>query len=96
MPIASKIRERLLRLLLDGPILRREVENKFDKSRRTAAKDEIALLISQGIILSTGSGRRGHPNMIQLSPTYPFNYICRLCGQTIKPKAEQWDPRDLN
>jgi hypothetical protein len=91
MPITSKIRERLLRLLWEGPMLRRAVVGKFDKSRRQAAEEEIRLLVSQGIVLSTGSGRRGHPNMIQLSPTYPLNYCCRLCGQPLTPKGEQWD-----
>jgi hypothetical protein len=96
MSYTSKIRERLIRLLWDGPQLRRTIENQFGKSRRRTAQEELSLLISEGAILSTGSGRRGHPNQIQLSPIYPFDKHCPLCGQTITPKGEQWDSRDLS
>jgi hypothetical protein len=96
MSYTSKIRERLIRLLWDGPQLRRTIESKFDKTRRRAAQEELSLLISEGVILSTGSGRRGHPNRIQLSPVYLFDQRCPLCNQTIHPKVEQWESRELN
>jgi hypothetical protein len=96
MSHTSKIRERLIRLLWTGPQLRRAIENEFGKTRRRAAREELSLLISEGVILSTGSGRRGHPNKIQLSPVYPFDRYCPLCNQPIQPKVEQWDSRELN
>jgi len=96
MSYTNKIRERLIRLLWEGPALRRTIERKFDKNRIRVAQEELSLLISEGVILSTGSGRRGHPNKVQLSPTYPFDRHCPLCNQDITPKGEPWDTRDLN
>ena len=92
----DKIRERLIRLLWDGPMLRRAIDRKFDKTRRLAAQEELSLLISEGVILSTGSGRRGHPNKVQLSQVYPLQRLCPFCKQTITSGGEQWDTRDLN
>jgi hypothetical protein len=78
----SKVRERLLRMLVDGvPQYRRNVEDAFDKTRRQLAKNQLSLLISQGVLIQTGTGRRGHPNMVQLSPIYPISVLCPMCGQ---------------
>lgn len=89
MSFTSKIRERLIRLLWDEPLPKRTVIDKFDKARRSAAQDEISVLLSDGAIIQTGMGKRGSPTMLQLSPVYPFDVRCPLCNQQITPKATE-------
>lgn len=84
MPKTSQIRERIIRLLSDDkPRLRRDLELLFDKSRRAMAKEEISFLISEGALVSIGTGRRGYPNMIRISKNYPIDRKCPLCLQEI-------------
>ena len=90
MPSTFKIRERLIRLLWEGPALRRTIESRFGQSRRLVAQEQLSLLISDGVVLSTGLGRRGHPNMVQLSQVYPLHGLCPLCKQAFTSNGEQW------
>ena len=76
------VRERLIRLIQLSPstsVLNRKLIRSFDKSRRAEAEIELSLLISQGYVNPIGTGRRGSPKMVTISPTWPFNK-CPLCG----------------
>ena len=82
MPKRAGIRERLLRMMLDGKSHhKRNIEKAFGRSRMPLVKDELGLLISQGILIQTGIGRRGNPHAVQLSPIYPISVLCPMCGQ---------------
>jgi hypothetical protein len=82
MPKVIDVRERLIRMLISGePLSLTRIRKSFDKSRRVICEQELSNLISEGVLLKTGTGRRGYPYMIQLSPVYPISVKCPLCRQ---------------
>jgi hypothetical protein len=79
MPTNSFVRERLIRIVqADAPIVRRNLCRRFNASDRLQADGQIGRLISEGVFITTGTGKRGYPETIQLSPIFPVTR-CPFC-----------------
>lgn len=79
MPKQGYFREKLIReVRKDIKITRRALLRKFNPSTQAQADIQIGQLISDGVFISTGIGRRGYPETIELSPIFSVSR-CPLC-----------------
>ena len=79
MPTTAFIREKIIRTIQEtGPITRRKLIRKFGASYREQADYQIGLLLSDGVFITTGIGKRGSPKMIQASPIF-CKTTCPMC-----------------
>lgn len=89
MPTHNYIRTKLIRIVeREAPIIRRSLVKRFDNDARSQADHQIGELIADGVFISTGIGRRGMPEKIQLSPVFPKRR-CPYCLQDTLPNAAQ-------
>ena len=88
MATHSYIRTRIIRIVeREQPIVRRLLTKRFDSSLRSQVDYQIGELISDGVFITTGIGRRGMPEKIQLSPVFPKRR-CPYCLQDTLPNAK--------
>ncbi len=83
MPTNDYVRERLIRLVRSQPkleITRRSLIRLFDSSARVQVDYQIGLLISDGVFILTGLGRRGDPEKVSPGPNFPARR-CPFCLQ---------------
>ena len=86
MPTQGYIRMKLIRIVeQEAPIIRRSLVKRF--AARSQADYQIGELISDGVFITTGIGRRGMPEKIQLSPVFPKRR-CPYCLQDTLPNAK--------
>ena len=79
MATYNYIRARLIRIVQkEQPIIRNLLLRKFDSGVRSQVDYQIGELISDGVFITTGIGRRGMPEKIQLSPVFPA-MRCPFC-----------------
>lgn len=81
MANALIVRHRVLRLLKTQPefVSRSVLINKIGASYRSQADEQISQLLSEGVLVQTGLGKRGSPHMIGFNQNYPA-HICPCCG----------------
>jgi len=83
MPANDIIKERVLRLVQpEAGIVRRHLLRKFNTADRARASEQISVLLSEGVLMSTGIGRRGSPEVIQRGVLWPKDK-CPFCHQVI-------------
>ena len=83
MPTNRRIRERLIRLVQqESVITRRKLGERFNSSDRCQADAQIGQLVSDGVFVTTGIGRRGMPEKIQMGPSFP-KHKCPFCLQEL-------------
>jgi hypothetical protein len=71
MPTVSYFREKIIReVRATGTMTRRALLRKISGTNRAQANFQIGQLVSDGVLISTGIGRRGHPEIIGLSPIF--------------------------
>lgn len=76
---------RKLRTIGDqGFLYERAIPRTISHTRRKQVVKELALLLSEGFLTRLGTGRRGDPHRIILSPSWPFNK-CPMCGHVEYP-----------
>ena len=84
MPKKGAIRERIIHIFAaSGSMTRYALEHLFNLRDRPRAIQELSNLLSEGILVETGSGKRGVPFIIHRSPVYPFREKCTMCGQQL-------------
>lgn len=79
MPVMGYIRARLIKLVKqEGHTVRRKLLKRFNLSDRPQADIEIGRLLSDGVFIITGTGTRGRPKEIHLSPIFSVTR-CPFC-----------------
>lgn len=84
MPTNIYLRDRLVRLVRsDGrPVARRDLIRRCGMSYQKQADEQIGLLLSDGVLITIGSGHRGNPVRLIAGPNWPA-LICPTCKQKI-------------
>jgi len=89
MPTNDYVRLRVLRIIdsvtnSQGPgfIKRRDLIRRVGSSYAKQADDMIGLLLSEGVLISFGTGQRSDPVRISKGKNYPID-LCPYCHQRI-------------
>jgi hypothetical protein len=83
MPTQELIRLRIIRIMRERvSITRARVVRMFNTSDRPRADSAIGKLLSDGVLVSTGTGRLGDPATLHMGPMFPKNR-CPMCLQEL-------------
>ena len=81
MPSTVTVRHRILAVLRAEPgfVSRTRLLSKIGASYRSQANEQISQLLSEGVLVQTGLGKRGLPFEIGFNTNYPA-HLCPCCG----------------
>jgi hypothetical protein len=77
------IRMRIIRIVREHNLITRaRLLHMFAASYRDRFDSAIGKLLSDGVLISTGTGRRGDPATLHMGPMFPKNR-CPMCLQEL-------------
>lgn len=85
MPTKEDIRSRIIRIMRESealPIAQRTVIQQIGQTYRAQAESELSSMLSDGVLVRLGLGKRGMPFTLIFGPN--AIRLCPCCGQPIK------------